>query len=60
MREILDAVIGAHGGLARWNSVRSIDATFNYSDELLDIKGFPGHHWPTVSVDAKQPCAVLQ
>jgi pimeloyl-ACP methyl ester carboxylesterase len=31
MSELLDAVIGAHGGLGRWNSVRSIDATFNYS-----------------------------
>jgi hypothetical protein len=58
--ELLDAVITAHGGIERWNRVRSIDVTFNYSDALLDLKGIPGHHRPTVSVDAKQPRAVFQ
>lgn len=58
--ELLDAVIAAHGGLERWNSVRLIDVTFNYSGALLDLKGFPGHHRPTASVDAKQPRVVIQ
>ena len=57
MGELLDAVITAHGGLDRWNAVRSVDVTFNFSGGLLDLKGFPGHHRPTASVDVKQPRA---
>lgn len=30
MSERLDAVITAHGGLDRWNTVRSVDVTFNW------------------------------
>ena len=60
MAELLDAVITAHGGLDRWNAVRSVDVTFNFSGGLLDLKGFPGHHRPTASVDVKQPRVVLQ
>ena len=46
MGELLDTVITAHGGLDRWNAVRSVDVTFNFSGGLLDLKGFPGHHRP--------------
>ena len=53
-------MITAHGGLDRWNAVRSVDVTFNFSGGLLDLKGFPGHHRPTASVDVKQPRVVLQ
>jgi hypothetical protein len=60
MAELLDAVITAHGGLDRWNAVRSVDVTFNFSGGLLDLKGFPGHRRPTASVDVKQPRVVLQ
>ena len=35
MSELLDAVITAHGGLDRWNAVRSVDVTFNFSGALL-------------------------
>ena len=37
MAELLDAVITAHGGLDRWNAVRSVDVTFNVSGGLLDL-----------------------
>jgi hypothetical protein len=47
-------------GLDRWNAVRWVDVTFNFSGGLLDLKGFPGHHRPTASVDVKQPRVVLQ
>jgi hypothetical protein len=60
MSELFDAVITAHGGLDRWDAVRSVDVTFNFSGALLDLKGFPGHHRPTVSVDVKQPRVVTQ
>src|ERR1700722_4211183 len=60
MGELLDTVITAHGGLDRWNAVRSVDVTFNFSGGLLDLKSFPGHHRPTGSVDVKQPRVVLQ
>src|SRR6202165_5740837 len=60
MAKLLDAVITAHGGLDRWSAVRSVNVTFNFSGGLLDLKGFPGHHRPTASVDVKQPRVVLQ
>ena len=60
MSELLDAVIASHGGLGRWNVVRSVNVTFNFSGALLDLKGFPGHHRPTASVDVRQPRAVIQ
>src|SRR6202051_2968955 len=60
MAELLDAVITAHGGQDRWNAVRSLNVTFNFSGGLLDLKGFPGHHRPTASVAVKQPRLVMQ
>src|SRR5271170_1935803 len=60
MSKLLDAAITAHGGLDRWNAVRSIDVTLNFAGVLLDLKGFPGHHRPTASVDARQPRVVMQ
>jgi len=32
-------MITAHGGLDRWNAVRSVDVTFNFSGGLLDLRG---------------------
>ena len=60
MSDLLDRTIEAHGGLERWRGVRAIDVVFNFSGGLLDLKGFPGHHRPAVSVDALKPRAVLQ
>jgi hypothetical protein len=60
MDDLLDRTIEAHGGLERWRSVRAIDVVFNFSGGLLDLKGFPGHHRPAVSVDTLKPRAVLQ
>jgi hypothetical protein len=59
MNDLLDRTIEAHGGLERWRAVRAIDVVFNFSGGLLDLKGFPGHHRPAVSVDALKPRAVL-
>src|SRR5207253_654878 len=60
MTDLLSSVITAHGGLDRWRTVRAIDVTFNFSGGLLDIKGFPGHHRPSASVDAATPRTVFQ
>src|SRR6266481_6372851 len=60
MTDLLSSVIAAHGGLDRWRTVRAIDVTFNFSGGLLDIKGFPGHHRPSASVDAATPRTVFQ
>src|SRR3984893_5793541 len=57
---MLEAVTIAHGGSDRWDAVRSVGVTFNFSGGLLDLKGFPGHHRPTASVDVRQPCVVMQ
>jgi hypothetical protein len=60
MTDLLTSVIAAHGGLDRWRTVRAIDVTFNFSGGLLDIKGFPGHHRPSASVEAATPRTVFQ
>ena len=53
MLDLLGSVIGAHGGLDRWRTVRAIDVTFNFSGGLLDLKGHPGHRRPPMY--AKRP-----
>src|SRR3979490_170064 len=60
MADLLGSVIAAHGGLDRWRTVRAIDLTFNFSGGLLDIKGYPGHHRPSASIDAATPRTVFQ
>ena len=60
MTDLLSSVIAAHGGLDRWHTVRAIDVTFNFSGGLLDLKGYPGHHRPSASVDAATPRTVFQ
>jgi hypothetical protein len=51
-------VIAAHGGLDRWNRVRSIDLTYNFSGQYLAAKGWPGKYRPTVTISAKEPKSV--
>jgi hypothetical protein len=60
MTDLLSSVIAAHGGLDRWRTVRAIDVTCNFSGGLLDIKGFPGHHRPSASLNATTPRTVFQ
>src|ERR1700719_597510 len=60
MSELFDAVITAHGGLDRWDAVRSVDVTFKFSGALLDLKGFSGHPRHTVSGHEKLPRVVTQ
>jgi hypothetical protein len=60
MADLLGSVIAAHGGLDRWCTVRAIDLTFDFSGGLLDIKGYPGHHRPSASIDAATPRTVFQ
>jgi hypothetical protein len=58
--DLLSSVIAAHGGLARWDAIRSIDVTFNFSGGLLSAEGYPSHYQPTVTVDTHKPHTVLQ
>jgi len=60
MSTILADIIDAHGGLERWSGVRSVDVELNFFGALLDLKGFPGHHRPVLTVDALEPRTVLQ
>ncbi|KAL6699843.1 hypothetical protein J3F84DRAFT_404803 [Trichoderma pleuroticola] len=57
---LLDRVIEAHGGLDRWSRVKSIDVTFNVSGAFLELKGYPGHSQPTISVDVEKFTSVIQ
>lgn len=60
MTALLDLAVRAHGGLELWNTVRAVEVTMNYSGALLDLKGYPGHRRPTVTIDAKTPRTVIQ
>jgi hypothetical protein len=60
MTDLLNFTIQAHGGIEQWQSVDSIDVDFNYSGALLELKGYPGHRTPSVSVDSRSPHAVIQ
>jgi hypothetical protein len=60
MSTLLATIISAHGGLERWRDVRSIDVDLNFSGGLLDLKGFPGHHRPRLTVDVLEPRTVMQ
>jgi hypothetical protein len=59
MNTLLDNIISAHGGLERWGELRAIDVDLNFYGGLLDLKGFPGHHRPRLTVDVSEP-PVLQ
>jgi hypothetical protein len=60
MSGLLDLVVQAHGGIERWNAVRAIEVTFNFTGALLELKGFPGHRRPTAFIDAREPRTVLE
>jgi hypothetical protein len=38
--ELLEQILDAHGGLAKWNTYRELHATFNVNGELLKVKGY--------------------
>jgi hypothetical protein len=60
MSELLNKVVAAHGGAERWAAVDKVRAIYNFSGGLLDLKGFPGHWRPTVTVDAHRPWAMIE
>src|SRR5271155_4845836 len=60
MVELLERAVEAHGGVEKWDSVRSIDVLFNFSGGLLELKGFAGHLRPTVSINTSTPRSVFQ
>ena len=60
MPDLLQAAINAHGTAGRWREVVAVDATFNFYGNLLDLKGFPGHFRPSVSVDTHTPRTTIQ
>jgi hypothetical protein len=57
---LLDEVIEAHGGQQSWKDARSVEATLAFSGILLDMKGHPGHHRPTVTLDPSTPRATIR
>jgi hypothetical protein len=60
MSEILDTVVAAHGGVRRRSSAARLQATFNYSGGLFDLKGFPGHRQPAVTAEAHRPWVIIE
>jgi hypothetical protein len=56
MNDLLELTVLAHGGLDRWNCVKSIEATLTVSGGLFEIKGFPDRlRDVSVTVDADRP-----
>ncbi|GIJ91146.1 hypothetical protein Asppvi_010111 [Aspergillus pseudoviridinutans] len=53
--DLLSAILEAHGGEARFNEIKSIEATLNLSGLLFDSKGYPGHRQLTITVDPHSP-----
>ena len=41
MNELRDLIIDAHGGIARWNEVKTIDADMSITGGLWARKGWP-------------------
>lgn len=60
MSDLLQTVVHAHGTAERWRDVGAIDVTFNFWGNLLDLKGFPGHFCPSVSIDAHTHRTTIQ
>jgi hypothetical protein len=58
--DLLSAVLEAHGGEARFNEIKSIEATLNLSGLLFDSKGYPGHRQLTVTIDPRSPHAFFK
>ncbi|MEV4127258.1 hypothetical protein [Nocardia sp. NPDC049707] len=60
MTDLLQAAVEAHGGVEKWREAEAIDVTLNFWGALLDLKGFPGHFQPTVSIDTHSPRTTIQ
>jgi hypothetical protein len=58
--ELLDAVIEAHGGRDQWNKIHFTTVRYNFSGAALDLKGYPGNHLVTVTIDARSQRTVIQ
>lgn len=59
MTDLLDLAIKAHGGLERWQKVAAVQVSFAHSGRLLEIKGYPGHRFTTLTIDARQQRAEI-
>ena len=60
MPKLLESAIEAHGGLANWKQIGSIDLLCNFSGGLLQLKGFPEHLRPILTVSTLEPRKVFQ
>jgi hypothetical protein len=58
--DLLNRVLQTHGGLERWNRVKSLDLTFNLSGYFLGITGYLGHYQPQITVFAKKTKCVIR
>jgi hypothetical protein len=60
MNELLELALSAHGGLERWERIKSIDVSLIISGQLLEVKGFPEHQHTKVTIDTDQPRTVME
>jgi hypothetical protein len=55
MSDLLDLALKAHGGLARWREVKSLDARVSLTGALCRLKGYPeGVPNVTVRIDTRR------
>lgn len=60
MSEFLHSIIEAHGGMERWNGLRSAELVLNFSGMSLEMKGLPRHLQPRCSIDLRNQRVVIQ
>jgi hypothetical protein len=58
--EFLNDIINAHGGLEQWEKIASIQIRYSFSGAVLNIKGHPGHHNVTLTLDTTAQKAVIE
>jgi len=60
MNDLLDYVLGAHGGLNRWSGVSTLTAKFAAGGPFWKLRGFPGAFGDeTLTIDVRRQQAVV-
>lgn len=57
---LLESILAAHGGLKRFNEIKSIELKWNFSGWLLAVKGYPEHYQPMITIDTKKQQSLIR
>src|SRR5712671_1004925 len=60
MSDLLDLALKAHGGLDRWQEVKSLDVRVSLTGALYHLKGYPqGVPNVTARIDTRRPAVTI-